>query len=124
MLFERKKTLSVVCFVLAFSASAGIHSADGPQKRLRGSVVSDTLALRDRNSEFGHHHKMNISVYPVQMTVTRRSLRVYSDHNQILPIYRQNGTFYMVMRLNKGVNWINGLPSGQYFINNKPIVIK
>ncbi len=124
MLFERKKILSIVSFVLAVSASAGIHDVVGPQSHLHGSAVPDTLALHDRNSEFGHRHKMNISVYPVQMTVARRSLRVYSDHNQILPIYRQNGTLYMAMRLNKGVNWVNGLPRGQYFINNKPIVIK
>ena len=53
----------------------------------------------------------------------RGMVRIQSEHSQILPIYRQNGSFYMVMRLNKGVNWLNGLPRGRYFINNRPIAI-
>lgn len=124
MWFKRKNALSIVLVTLALSASANMHDVVEPQKGLKRFHARDTFALRNAESEFGHRHKMNMSLYPVQMSVTRRSIKVYSDHNQVLPIYRHNGTFYMVMRLNKGVNWINGLPEGQYYINNKPILIK
>mgnify|MGYP007057721887 CR=1 FL=1 len=36
----------------------------------------------------------------------------------------KNGTFYLIVRLNKGTNWLNGLPKGKYFINNRLLAIK
>lgn len=124
MLFGRKKAFGVVLLVLAVSASANLNRLVAYQHRFHYKPDSDTLSMHGRSGELRYRPKMNISVYPVQMSVNRRSVRIYSDHNQILPIYRHNGSFYMVMRLNKGVNWLNGLPRGKYFINNKPIVIK
>lgn len=75
-----------------------------------------------------HHHeehqrKLATSTFPVTIWVKGRSLCVMSDYNQLLPIYTRGGTFYLAMRLNKGVNWLNGLPRGQYLINHQPIVI-
>ncbi len=68
--------------------------------------------------------KMSTSAYPVQMNVVGNAVRVQSPENQILPVYTANGTFYLFMRLNKGVNWLNGLPRGRYFINNRLVIIK
>ena len=42
---------------------------------------------------------------------------------ELLPIYNQNGVLYLTARLNKGTNWLGGLPRGRYFINNRPITI-
>ena len=52
-----------------------------------------------------------------------RSLLVTSQHVQMLPIYKDNGVFYGLFRLNKGTNWISGLPKGTYIINNAKITV-
>lgn len=67
--------------------------------------------------------KMSTSAYPVQLNVIGRAVQIQSDHSQLLPIYNQNGVLYMTARLNKGTNWLGGLPRGKYFINNRPITI-
>ena len=58
------------------------------------------------------------------MSMVGNAVRVESPENQILPIYTHTGTFYLIVRLNKGTNWLNGLPKGRYFINNRLIAIK
>lgn len=68
--------------------------------------------------------KMSHSAFPVQVKVYGHFLRVESPKDQILPIYTSEGAFYVVMRLNKGVNLLNGLPEGRYYINGKLIIIK
>ena len=50
-------------------------------------------------------------------------IQIQSDRSQLLPIYNQNGVLYLTARLNKGKNWLGGLPRGRYFINNRPITI-
>lgn len=67
--------------------------------------------------------RMASSAFPVQMQVKGVSLLIISDYSQLLPIYTRGGTFYMAMRLNKGKNWLNGLPRGCYIINNRNISI-
>lgn len=67
--------------------------------------------------------KMATSTFPVRMVVKGSSLCVTSDYSQILPIYTRGGAFYMAMRLNKGLNWLNGLPRGRYLINRQQISI-
>ncbi len=69
-------------------------------------------------------HKMSTSAYPVQLDVVGNAIRVQSPQNQILPVYTANGAFYLFLRLNKGVNWLGGLPRGRYFINNRLLIIK
>ena len=84
----------------------------------------DSLTVpRNVLSDMERPRKMSMSLYPVQLQVHGRLLRIQSDHNQILPIYTQSGAFYMVMRLNKGTNWLSGLPRGRYFINNRIVSI-
>ena len=68
--------------------------------------------------------RMSHSAYPVVLHVVGNVVRVDSPERQILPIYTQNGSFYMIMRLNKGTNWLSGLPKGSYFINSRLITIK
>lgn len=83
----------------------------------------DTLVVAMPSPEMPVSRKMNTSAFPVQITVTGRVVQVQSDHNQLLPIYNQNGVLYLTARLNKGKNWLGGLPRGRYFINNRPITI-
>lgn len=68
--------------------------------------------------------KMSHSAYPIQLKVVGNSVKVDSPKNQILPIYTHNGSFYLIMRLNKGTNWLNGLPKGRYFINGRLVAIR
>ena len=63
------------------------------------------------------------STFPVRLKVHGSSLCVTSEYSQLLPIYTRGGRFYMAMRLNKGLNWLNGLPRGRYLINNQAISI-
>ncbi len=51
------------------------------------------------------------------------SLLVTSQHSQMLPVYKGNGVFYGLFRLNKGTNWISGLPKGTYIINNSKVTV-
>lgn len=87
-------------------------------------AVGDTFLLPRSLQEFRVHRRMSTSAYPVRTYVEGKALRVQSNHSQILPIYNQDGTFYMAMRLNKGVNWLNGMPRGKYLINNRLVTIK
>ena len=106
----------MLCITLVVSA--------WPVTRSRNiNQVKDTLTVQAPTTEIGSQRRMSMSAYPIQMHVTGRAVRIQSDHNQILPIYTQSGAFYMAMRLTKGTNWLNGLPRGRYFINNRPIVI-
>ena len=67
--------------------------------------------------------RMASSAFPVQLQVKGSSLLIVSDCAQLLPIYTQGGAFYMAMRLNKGKNWLGGLPRGRYIINHRSISI-
>lgn len=128
MSFGVRKSVGLCFLAIVLTASAGVLEQPRFMQRIArhkfNRAASDTVSAHRRtSSEVGIRHKMSSSIYPVQLQVTRNSIKIHSDHSQILPIYRQNGTFYMVMRLNKGVNWLNGLPRGRYFINNRPIAI-
>lgn len=127
MQFGVKTTVGLCFAAVVLTASANMLNRSFFVRNLvrhkAGRVSGDTISARSRASEVGIRHKMSTSIYPIQLQVTRNAVKIHSDHSQILPIYRQNGTFYMVMRLNKGVNWLNGLPKGRYFINNRPIAI-
>ena len=67
--------------------------------------------------------QMATSAFPVRLTVKGSALCVTSEYSQILPIYKRSGSFYMAMHLNKGLNWLNGLPRGRYLINHKQVSI-
>jgi hypothetical protein len=68
--------------------------------------------------------RMTHSAYPVVLNVVGQAVKVESPEKQVLPIYTHNGTFYLIVRLNKGTNWLNGFPKGKYFINSRLVTIK
>ena len=117
---QMKRIFSIlVCFVALSSvyASAPLNrKADRMQDSVSKVVVKDgDKVLRN---------KMSLSAYPVQLRLVGSAVCVQSPERQILPIYNETGAFYLIMRLNKGTNWINGLPTGRYFINKKLISIQ
>lgn len=119
---QSMKALSVGIMMLfvGISLTAGnkVQHAANPPK-----IEVDTTNLQNQMRDLSIRQRMSSSAFPIQMYISGRSIRVVSDHNQILPIYTQSGAFYMAMRLNKGTNWLTGLPRGRYFINNRPIRI-
>ena len=92
-------------------------------RKKRVVTKPDTTSLVERIQDLGQTGRMSCSTFPVKIHTSGRAVQIQSDYSQILPIYTRTGAFYMVVRLNKGVNWLNGLPRGHYFINNRPITI-
>lgn len=97
-------------------------SADGC---IQVGMKTDSLGRNSTFSEITHIYKTRrvSSTYPIEVKVRRGSLLVTSQYTQMLPIYKGNGVFYGLFRLNKGTNWINGLPRGTYIINNSKVVV-
>ena len=92
-------------------------------RKKRVITKPDTTSLVEKIQDFGQTGRMSCSTFPVKIHTSGRAVQIQSDHNQILPIYTRAGAFFMAVRLNKGMNWLNGLPRGHYFINNRPITI-
>lgn len=67
--------------------------------------------------------KMLNSTFPVTIQLKGTRLCVTSKYVQLLPVYNEKGVFYGMFRLNKGTNWISGLPKGVYYVNNRKISI-
>ncbi len=124
MQLNKMKTFGIVLAVLTWAVSGTTFGNGRTESRLHQNYAPDTtIVVRLDDTEVKIRHRMSTTMFPIQMTVIRRAIKIKSDHSQMLPIYHQNGAFYMAMRLNKGVNWLTGLPRGRYFINNKPISI-
>lgn len=104
--------------VTAAAPAGFLHKTERTQKQ------DTTIRVIQRDGDRVVTRKMSHSAYPVQMSMVGNAVRVESPENQILPIYTHTGTFYLIVRLNKGTNWLNGLPKGRYFINNRLIAIK
>ena len=102
----------------AVAPTSFTYNAERTQKR------DTTMHLPKREDDRVVSRRMSHSAYPVQISVVGNAVRVESPESQILPIYTHAGTFYLIVRLNKGTNWLNGLPKGRYFINNRLIAIE
>ena len=119
----RRLTIQRICLLLLVAIMClPADSAARKRKRLRHHTP-DTMLAPLVVEEIPSGGKMSTSVYPVQITVTGRAVRIQSDHDQLLPIYTQAGVLYLTARLSKGTNWLSGLPRGHYFINNRPVNI-
>ena len=118
-----RTTILRLCLLLL--AASLCWPAEGAirKRKVKTHRAPDTLVVPFVPPEMPVSRKMSTSVYPVQISVTGRVVQIQSDHNQLLPIYNQNGVLYLTARLNKGKNWLGGLPRGSYFINNRPITI-
>ncbi len=111
------------CLLLA-GLLAGLDGvcANPPQALPQDSLIYRNEVFGDGFGNLGRG-KMAQSAFPVRIKAQGRALCVRSDYNQVLPVYNSCGSFYSLFRLSKGVNWVNGLPRGTYYINNRKIVI-
>lgn len=123
---ERMRKITAFIFFLLLTVWPVAGQARGVQQPRKRIVVSfaDSLAQRASQDLSGNMRgQMSVSAHPVQIEQVGRSIRIESNHVQILPIYTQSGTFYMIFRLNKGTNWLSGLPRGKYYMNNRQYTI-
>ena len=111
--------------VVAIGLTTTMRAIDKrPAVRVDSVRTHHVLDLGKKSREISiDNRQMATSTFPVRLTVKGSALCVTSDYSQILPIYTRGGTFYMAMRLNKGLNWLNGLPRGRYLINRRQISI-
>lgn len=119
----RRTTILHIClFVLACLLCMPAEGA-ARRRKIKERRGTDSVLLVVPSPEIPISSKMSTSAFPVQITVTGRVVQIQSDRSQLLPIYNGSGVLYMTTRLNKGKNWLGGLPRGRYFINNRPITI-
>ena len=116
------KRLVVRTIVLLFALLVLLPIGASMRKK-RVVAKPDTTSLVEKIQDFGQTGRMSCSTFPVKINTSGRAVQIQSDHSQILPIYTRTGAFFMAVRLNEGMNWLNGLPRGHYFINNRPITI-
>ncbi len=98
----------------SLQVKAGQDNHDNIGKSIPDSLVSKRVAWM----EIVPAGAMLQSAHPVTLTVKGNSLCVSSKYQQDLPIYTQGGSLYLAMKLAPGDNWLYGLPSGRYRINN------
>lgn len=87
------------------------------------SALSDSILDHRHRDGVELTVRMAQSAYPVQISILGNAICVRSNYNQVLPVYTEEGAFYAAFRLNKGTNWLSGLPRGTYYVNNRKIVI-
>lgn len=111
----------VLSLILCIPQVLGIETG-----KMQRKVVADSVNVHKLPSyEYGRVYKIKkvSSPFPVEIKVKGRNLYVVSKQDQMLPIYKGTGVFYGLFKLNKGTNWISGLPKGNYIINNKVITV-
>lgn len=119
----RRTSIQRICLLLLVALLCWPVEGALRKRKVQVRRNPDTLVVAIPSPEMPLSRKMNTSAFPVQISVTGRVVQIQSDRNQLLPIYNQNGVLYLTARLNKGKNWLGGLPKGRYFINNRPITI-
>ena len=107
--------------LLTFFATVRASAADRVSIQPKNDSVGRNVPL----SEYANIYKSKrvSSTYPIKIKMKGGSLLVTSQHSQMLPMYKGNGVFYGLFRLNKGTNWIGGLPKGTYIINNSKVTV-
>lgn len=113
-----------VILILAVTILTGICDMHATAKQLTHDTALADSILHRHNGEMEHlSTRMVQSAYPVQIRIVGNAVCVKSNYNQVLPVYTESGSFYASFRLNKGTNWLSGLPRGTYYINNRKITI-
>ena len=108
----------------ACDLSAAANTDNFRQQTSLQRMRTDTIRTMERRVEMPHlRMPMMTSALPVEIRQQGRQLCIKSRYNQLLPIYTASGMLYSSMRLNKGTNWLTGLPRGAYLINNRRYTI-
>ncbi len=119
-----KKLLTILMLLGTLLHVAAVAPAGAQRRKPQAQRPDTTVQVTPQEGKHLRHRRMSTSNHPVQVKVVGNALRVQSPEAQILPIYTENGTFYMIMRLSKGINWLGGLPRGKYYINHRLVTIK
>jgi hypothetical protein len=121
----RMKRFAAILFLTFVLIELMAVTPAGAWFRVEALPVHDSVAFRVKKDEGkAVRGRMSHSAYPVVVDVVGNAVKVDSPENQVLPIYTHSGTFYLIVRLNKGTNWLNGLPKGKYFVNSRLLTIK
>lgn len=130
--FSYRYLLAVASFVAAVSCAYKVRGGETQIHSL------NTQKLHATNDSLVRGHKktvastrelpsvrtrMMMSPWPVEIQQRGRHLCVESDRSQLLPVYTGTGSFFTAFRLQRGTNWLGGLPRGTYIINHKQITI-
>ena len=118
-----RRFIIIVLLLVSIIESMAISPAMSERKRKRLTIPVSIALVSTQDIGAMARHIMSSSARPVQIQVVGRTVRVQSPESQVLPIYNSAGVFYLIMRLNKGTNWLNGLPRGKYYINSRAITI-
>ena len=107
--------------LLTFFSTVSASAVDRVSIRAKADSVGRDVSF----SEYTHIYRTKrvSSTYPIKIKMKGGSLLVTSQHSQMLQVYKGNGVFYGLFRLNKGTNWISGLPKGTYIINNSKVTV-
>lgn len=121
---ERRNKIGVLSLALVSALALSMSAETMFHAPVRDKADVDTTRFfPKRTHEIEQSRKMMSSAFPVDIKLTGRALCIKSEYNQMLPVYSASGVLYMAMHLNKGTNWLNGLPKGHYFINSRPLII-
>lgn len=122
-LIYKVKRLKVICTFVGLAALFAVSPANAADESRTENP--DSIHTSAPKSEYTHifKTKKTSSPYPVKIETKGSALLVTSRHTQMLPIYKENGVFYGLFRIDKGTNWINGLPKGIYLINNYKVKV-
>lgn len=110
----------IIGLVMSFFVGSSVITVTARQKS-----SLDSLSHKVPSTEYGRVYKTRrvSSPFPVEIKVKGSNLYVVSNYDQMLPIYKESGVFYGMFHLNKGTNWLSGLPRGIYIINNIRITV-
>lgn len=112
---------SVLFMLACFMLSVGNLGAQYVGQTMRTNMIVSDAGVEEGGNVL--KTKMLKSSYPVTVQLKGTRLCVTSKYVQLLPVYNERGVFYGMFRLNKGTNWISGLPKGVYYINNRKITM-
>ncbi|MBQ9285460.1 MAG: hypothetical protein IJ209_04125 [Bacteroidaceae bacterium] len=115
--------LGTLCLVVALCLPSVVQADVQRRDSTAQRSLNGTIRLQPERELPDLRHRMLTSAQPVEIRQQGRYLCVTSRHAQLLPVYSASGTLYSSFRLTKGTNWLNGLPRGQYFINNRKFTI-
>ena len=107
--------------LLTFFSTVSASAVDRVSIRAKADSVGRDVSFSEYTQIY--RTKRVSSTYPIKIKIKGGSLLVTSQHSQMLPVYKGNGVFYGLFRLNKGTNWISGLPKGTYIINNSKVTV-
>ena len=125
-----RRIFILLAVIVATATQGGKAAVPGVQHERtsgHGAIVRHEVSGRDTlrmHTELPTiRTRMLMSPWPVQIQQRGRHLCVESERTQLLPVYTVGGSFYTAIRLQRGTNWLGGLPRGTYIINHRRFTI-